>query len=95
VAAYLWVQGALDQELQAAWAWLDHDTAIIEAAASTGLALTPTEQRQPLRASSYGLGQLILAALNAGARRIILGLGGSSCTNGGAGMLSALGDSVP
>lgn len=88
---HTWVHGALDQELQAAWAWLDPDTAIIEAAASTGLALTPTEQRQPLRASSYGLGQLILAALNAGARRIILGLGGSSCTDGGAGMLSALG----
>src|SRR5690606_18692409 len=51
----------------------------------------PPERRDPLRASSGGVGELLRAALDAGARRIILGLGGSATNDGGAGMLAALG----
>ena len=85
------VRGALGEPLNASWGWLPDNTAIIEMAAAAGLEQTPPEQRDPMRASSYGVGQLILAALDAGAQRLILGLGGSSCNDGGAGMLVALG----
>lgn len=85
------VTGALGESLDAPWGWLDDGTAVIEMAAAAGLEQTPPEQRDPLRASSAGVGQLIRAALDAGAKRIILGLGGSSTNDGGAGLLSALG----
>jgi len=94
------VHGALDDldtpaRLRAGWGWLHGDatepTAVIEMAAAAGLEQTPPDARDPLRASSYGVGELMRAALEAGARRIILGLGGSSCNDGGAGMLRALG----
>lgn len=65
--------------------------AMIEMAAASGLALVPREQRNPLLTTSYGTGELILAALDAGARHLILGLGGSATNDGGAGMLQALG----
>ncbi|GAA4549883.1 glycerate kinase [Pseudonocardia xishanensis] len=63
-------------------------TAVVELAAASGLALADPD---PLRAGSRGTGELLAAALDAGARRIILGLGGSACTDGGAGLLAALG----
>lgn len=85
------VSGALGEPLQAAWGWLDDSTAVIEMAAAAGLEQTPPERRDPLRASSGGVGELLRAALDAGARRIILGLGGSATNDGGAGMLAALG----
>jgi len=97
---YTNVHGALDDleapaGLGADWGWLQGDgtepAAVIEMAAAAGLEQTPPESRDPLRASSYGVGELMRAALDAGARRIILGLGGSSCNDGGAGMLCALG----
>jgi len=97
---YTDVHGALDAVssgagLRAGWGWLAGQsgdaTAVIEMAAAAGLEQTPPASRDPLRASSVGVGELILAALDAGARRIILGLGGSSCNDGGAGMLCALG----
>ena len=66
-------------------------TAIIETAAASGLALVPKTQRNPLLATSYGTGELILAALDAGARHLIIGLGGSATVDGGAGLLQALG----
>ncbi|MGL1832634.1 glycerate kinase [Rhodocyclaceae bacterium SMB388] len=69
----------------------DGTTAVIEMAAASGLALVPSAQRDPLRASSRGTGELILAALDAGARRFILGIGGSATNDGGAGMAQALG----
>ncbi|MCW2968329.1 MAG: glxK [Solirubrobacteraceae bacterium] len=64
-------------------------TAVLELAAAAGLGLL--EQPAPLTATTRGVGQLVLAALDAGARRIVLGLGGSATTDGGAGMLQALG----
>lgn len=85
------VTGALGESLDAPWGWLDDATAVIEMAAAAGLEQTPAAQRDPLRASSGGVGEIIRAALDAGARRIILGLGGSSTNDGGAGLLAALG----
>jgi len=85
------VRGALGEARKAGWGWLPDGTAVLEVAAAAGLEHTPPEQRDPLRASSYGVGELIRAALDAGAKRLILGLGGSSCNDGGTGMLRALG----
>jgi glycerate kinase len=69
------------------------DTAYVEAAHGCGLALVPADRRVPRTATSYGVGQLIAAALDAGGalRRIIVGLGGTASTDGGAGLLAALG----
>jgi len=69
----------------------DGRAAIIEMAAASGLMLVPPEQRNPLLTTSYGMGELIRAALNAGVSRIIAGIGGSATNDGGAGMLQALG----
>jgi glycerate 2-kinase len=70
---------------------LSADTAYVESAQACGLHLTPREQRDPERATSQGVGELLAAALDAGARRIAVGLGGSATNDGGAGMLAALG----
>lgn len=85
------VTDALGASAPAAWGWVGNDTAVIEMAAAAGLEQVPPARRDPLRATSRGVGELIRAALDAGARRIILGLGGSATNDGGAGMLSALG----
>ncbi|MBQ9406897.1 MAG: glycerate kinase [Desulfovibrio sp.] len=69
----------------------DGATAIIEMAAASGLALVPPERRNPCKTSSAGTGQLLRAALDAGARNFILGIGGSATNDAGAGMLQALG----
>ncbi|WP_369978151.1 glycerate kinase [Xanthomonas bundabergensis] len=69
----------------------DGRTAIVEMAAASGLALLPPARRDPLAATSYGVGELLLAALDAGARRIVVGIGGSASNDGGAGMAQALG----
>ncbi len=65
--------------------------AVVEMAAASGLALVSERRRDPLRASTYGTGELIRAACRAGAREVIVGLGGSATTDGGAGMAQALG----
>lgn len=65
--------------------------AVIEMAAASGLELVAPDERDPMRATSRGTGDLIRAALDAGARRFILGVGGSATNDGGAGMLQALG----
>lgn len=66
-------------------------TAVIEMAAASGLDLVAPTERNPLVTTTYGTGQLIKSALDQGAERIILGIGGSATNDGGAGMLSALG----
>ncbi|MBB2891006.1 glycerate kinase [Flexivirga oryzae] len=66
-------------------------TAVVELATASGLALLPRDELLPLTASSRGTGELIRAALDAGCTRVVLGLGGSACTDGGAGLISALG----
>lgn len=67
------------------------DTAVVESALACGLALVPPERRSPMPATSYGVGQLIDAARGAGARRILVGLGGSASVDGGTGALNGLG----
>ncbi|ARF77700.1 glycerate kinase [Kitasatospora aureofaciens] len=70
------------------------DTAVVELAQASGLARLPGGRTAPLAAGSYGVGQLIGRAVSRGAKRIVLGLGGSACTDGGAGMVQALGVSL-
>ncbi|MFH8380428.1 glycerate kinase [Kitasatospora sp. NPDC018058] len=70
------------------------DTAVVELAQASGLARLPGGRTAPLAAGSYGVGQLIGRAVSLGAKRIVLGLGGSAGTDGGAGMVQALGVSL-
>ena len=86
-----WVQNALGQPIQAQWALLPDQTAVIEMACAAGLEHIASSQRDVLRATTFGVGELIQHALDAGARHIVLGLGGSATNDAGAGMLSALG----
>ncbi|WP_104182545.1 glycerate kinase, partial [Arthrobacter sp. 9E06] len=89
------VVGAILAPLGAAWAINKADdgkvTAVIETAQASGLADMEPTPANALRAHSYGCGQLIAAALDAGATEIVLGLGGSAMTDGGSGALRALG----
>lgn len=85
------VQNALGQPIEAQWGWLPNQTAVIEMAAAAGLEHIAAHDRDPMRATSYGVGELIKHALDAGAKHIVLGLGGSATNDAGAGMLQALG----
>ncbi|KJG36930.1 glycerate kinase [Photobacterium angustum] len=69
----------------------DGKTAIIEMAAASGLHLVSPEQRNPMLTTSFGTGELILAALDKGVEHIIVGIGGSATNDGGIGMAQALG----
>ncbi|MFI9819634.1 glycerate kinase [Streptomyces sp. NPDC052013] len=84
------VAGPLGDEVTAAYA-LRGDTAVVEMAEASGLQRLPEGVFAPLTASTYGSGELLRAALDEGARTIVFGVGGSATTDGGAGMLSALG----
>lgn len=85
------VEGPLGEAVDGAWLLLDDGCALIESAAALGLTLVEPAVRNPLSASSAGLGQLILSALGRGARRIMVALGGTATVDGGAGMLRILG----
>lgn len=90
------VSGPLGEPLEAIWGILGAQpampiTAVVETAAASGLDKISANQRDALNATTYGTGELILAALDQGVRRIILGLGGSATNDGGTGLLSALG----
>lgn len=85
------VRGPLGTLVQAHWGWLEEGAAVIEMAAASGLHWVAPELRDATRTTSYGTGELIRAALEAGARKIILGLGGSATNDGGMGLLQALG----
>jgi glycerate kinase len=67
------------------------DVAVVEMADVSGLRLLPPDRLAPLTATSYGIGEVVAAALDRGARHVVLGIGGSASTDGGAGMLQALG----
>lgn len=69
----------------------DGETAAVEMASASGLYLLSESQRNPLITTTYGTGQLLLAAADTGARRIIIGIGGSATNDGGAGSMTALG----
>ena len=84
------VHGPTGHAVQATIALRD-DVAVVEAAAAGGLSQLPGGVLAPLTASSYGVGELLQTAAEAGARTIVLGVGGSASTDGGAGMLQALG----
>ncbi|PBP77980.1 glycerate kinase [Pseudomonas syringae] len=86
------VSGPLGAPVTAHWGWLaESRTAIIEMAMASGLQLLTLAQRDACVTSTEGTGQLISAALDAGARRVILAIGGSATNDGGSGMLTALG----
>ncbi|MCY3719201.1 MAG: glycerate kinase [Anaerolineaceae bacterium] len=86
------VSGPLGAPVQADWGLLpDGKTAVVEMALASGMELLAPDELDPLRASTFGTGQLLAAALEAGATRVILGLGGSATVDGGAGCLQALG----
>lgn len=69
----------------------EKQTAVIEMAAASGLELLSPKERNPLQTTTYGTGQLIKHALDKGAKRFLIGIGGSATNDGGAGMLQALG----
>lgn len=88
----LWTSNALGRKTKAAFAWqAESKTAIIEMAQASGLPQIRPEERNPLQTHTYGTGQMIQAALDLGAEKIILGLGGSATNDGGAAALQALG----
>ncbi len=86
------VRGPRGEPVAARWGVLgDGATAVLEMAAASGLTLVPEGARDPRVASTFGTGELLLAAMDAGHRRIVLGIGGSATNDGGAGMARALG----
>ena len=86
------VQNPIGETIQAQWGAMgDGVTAVIEMARTSGLALLSLDERDPLNASTYGLGQAISEALNEGFRKFIVGIGGSATNDAGAGMAQALG----
>ncbi len=86
------VTGPLGERRSAEWGAMgDGATAVIEMARTSGLALVPDEKRNPLITTTFGLGEAIIHAMNAGYRRFIIGIGGSATNDAGAGMAQALG----
>lgn len=87
------VQGPLaSQRVDAQWAMTaDRSTAVLEMASAAGIMLVPEPRRDPRFTTTYGVGELIVHALDAGASHILLGLGGSATNDGGTGMARALG----
>ena len=86
------VKGPLLEEVAAFYGILgDGTTAIIEMAAASGLPLLRENERNPMKTTTYGTGELIKHALDRGCKKIIIGIGGSATNDGGAGMIKALG----
>ena len=86
------VTGPLGRTLEAVWGVMgDGQTAVVEMARASGLALVPPRRRDPRTTTTQGTGQIIKEALDRGFTRIIVGLGGSATNDGGAGMATALG----
>lgn len=86
------VTGPLGTPVESRYGYLpDLRTAVIEMADASGLTLVPVEKRNPLYTTTYGLGELILAAIDKGCRHFIIGIGGSATNDAGLGMLTALG----
>ncbi len=86
------VTGPLGEPVEASYGLLgDGRTAVIEMALASGLHLVPQDQRNPMKTTTYGTGELIAAALDQGIEKVIVGIGGSATVDGGAGMAQALG----
>ena len=89
------VTGPLGERVVAPWGKMgDGRTAVVEMARTSGLVLVRVERRNPLVTTTYGLGEAIKAALDAGFRRFIIGIGGSATNDAGGGMAQALGVSL-
>jgi glycerate kinase len=88
----LMVMGPLQQmRIEAGFAWFEDRTALVEMASASGLELLKPEQFNPLKTTTYGTGQLIKAAVQHGAQKILLAVGGSATVDGGTGAATALG----
>lgn len=86
------VKDPMGKEIEAEYGWLgDNKTCVIEMASASGICLIPKDKLNPMETTSYGTGELIKKALDAGCRHFILAIGGSSTNDGGIGMLQALG----
>ena len=86
------VTGPLGEPVKSRYGYLpDSKTAVIEMADAAGLAMVPAAKRNPLHTTTYGLGELIIAAMEHGCRHFIIGIGGSATNDAGLGMLTALG----
>ena len=86
------VTGPLGQKVLASYGLLgDGRTAVVEMAEASGLPLVPKAERDPLRASTFGTGELVADAIHRGVEEVIIGLGGSATNDGGAGFAQALG----
>jgi glycerate kinase len=93
--AQVTVTGPLGQKITASFGIIDQGkTAVLDMASASGIELVPREQLNPMAATSWGTGELIKAALDAGARELIIGIGGSATVDGGVGMIQALGFKV-
>lgn len=90
------VKGPLSEDVDASYGIINSPdgkdmTAVIEMASASGLTKIPVEKRNPLHTTTFGVGQLILDAIEKGCRKFIVGIGGSATNDGGTGMLQALG----
>jgi glycerate 2-kinase len=85
------VAGPHGHPLPAAWLERPDGTAVVETALACGLALIPADRRDPMLATTWGVGQLLEAVRGSGARRVLVGLGGSASVDGGTGALGGLG----
>ncbi len=86
------VTGPLGVPVNTYYGYIEHTkTAIIEMASAAGIILVPDDKKDPFSATTYGVGEMILDALNKGCRKFIIGIGGSATNDAGIGMLSALG----
>lgn len=86
------VTGPLKDPVMAVYGWIEESkTAIMEMASASGIVLLKEEEKNPWEATTYGVGELIKDAVLRGAKKIILGIGGSATNDGGIGMLKALG----
>ncbi|MCC3145622.1 glycerate kinase [Halanaerobium sp. Z-7514] len=89
------VKGPLGDKVTAFYGLLrEQNTAVIEMAAASGLPLLSEEERNPLKTTTYGTGELIKAALDKGVEKIIIGIGGSATNDAGVGMAQALGAKI-
>lgn len=85
------VTGPLGSEVEARYGIIGGNTAVIEMAEAAGLPLLKEDERNPLRTTTYGVGELIKDGIGKGCRRFFIGIGGSATNDGGVGMLQALG----
>ncbi|MBQ6857519.1 MAG: glycerate kinase, partial [Lachnospiraceae bacterium] len=83
--------GIIDDLSMPGSAGISGKTAVMEMAQAAGITLVPPKLRNPLKTTTYGVGEMILDAIRKGCRKFIMGIGGSATNDGGAGMLQALG----